>query len=345
LKVAKEIKSGIIALTAIALLVVGVNFLKGHSFFGGDDIYYAYFPNSGNLAPASSVVLNGVPVGKVLKIENIIGQIPEKQVRMKFSIFNDDIRITKGSTIEIGSLDLLTKGLILQLNPDASAGHLKHGQFLIGCVAVDMFSEVKAYADPISTRLQAMMSKVDKLVASFSSFWDTTATSSLQGSMEELKISIRRFGNVAQEVESLIAEEKLKFNQIMSHVESISGNLKLSNEKISGIIGNTKKITDELVSSNFRAVIDEAKQALKKLNSVMEDAGNGAGTLGKLLKDDALFNELVKTNKDLQSLVIDLEAHPERYIHFSLIGRKAKGVHLDASDEKKLRTVLDSIPD
>lgn len=342
MKISKEIKTGIISLLAIGLLVTGVNFLKGRNFFGGDTIYYAYFPNSGGLAPASSVVLNGVPVGKVLGIENVATKNPKKLVRVKFTIQDKKIKIPKEATLEIGSLDLLTKGLILVYPSDLKKGYLKSGGYLMGTVATDMFDQVKMYADPIKTKLQGMMSKVDDLVTSFSSFWDTTATSEIQGSMEELKVAIKRFGNVAEQVEGLIAEERLKFNHIMANVESISNNIKLSNDKITGIIGNTKKITDDFVTSDFKNVIGDAQQTIKKLNNILEDANKGSGTLGKLLKDDALFNELVNTNKDLQSLVTDLEAHPERYIHFSLIGRKSKGLHLTTDDEKELHLILDS---
>ena len=69
MKISKELKTGIVTIFAIALMVTGINFLKGNSFFGGDDIYYAYFPNSGQLVPSSNVTLNGVVVGKVLKVE------------------------------------------------------------------------------------------------------------------------------------------------------------------------------------------------------------------------------------------------------------------------------------
>lgn len=65
MKISKEIKTGVIAIVAIGLLVAGVNFLKGNSFFGGDEVYYAYFPNSGGVAVAGSVMVNGVPVGKL----------------------------------------------------------------------------------------------------------------------------------------------------------------------------------------------------------------------------------------------------------------------------------------
>ena len=150
MKISKEIKVGIIALAAIGLLVSGINFLKGNSFFGGDDVYYAYFSNSGGIIPASSVVLNGVSIGKVLSVENMINQTPEKQVRITFNLQIRNLKITRGSTIEIGPLDLFNKGLVLELNPDDSRGYYRPGEGIMGSVAVDMFSQVKAYADPVS---------------------------------------------------------------------------------------------------------------------------------------------------------------------------------------------------
>ena len=90
MKITKEIKTGLIALLAIALFVSGVNFLKGNSFFGGDDVYYAYFPNSGQLAPASSVTLNGVGVGKVLAVEYVANESPDRKVKVTFNIQNKE---------------------------------------------------------------------------------------------------------------------------------------------------------------------------------------------------------------------------------------------------------------
>lgn len=88
--------------------------------------------------------------------------------------------------------------------------------------------------------------------------------------------------------------------------------------------------------------MSEAKTTLTKFNALMETATKGEGTLGKLLGDDQLYNELNKTNQSLQNLVEDLELHPERYIHFSVFGAKTKGVPLTPSEEKKLKQILDS---
>jgi len=345
LKFSKEIKVGVIAILAIVVLVAGVNFLKGNSFFGGDDLYYSYFPNSGQLMVSSNVTLNGVVVGKVMDIKYIAKNPPEKNVKVTFNIQNKDVKIPKGSIIEIGSLDLFSKGILIQLSTDISKGYYKPGDEIKGKLTVDMMSQVKEYADPISQRLQAMMSSIDKMVVSLGAFWDTTATSEIEGSLRQVKITIQKLGKVAEEIESFVGVEKIQFARIMSNVENITGNLKKSNDQVTAIIGNTKKISDDLVTADFKSVVLDAQTTIKKLNLVLADVENGTGTIGKLLKDEKLYNELVETNNELQNLVSDLQLHPERYIHFSVFGAKTKGVPLTGKEEKKLRNILDSIPD
>ncbi|MCE2743649.1 MAG: MlaD family protein [Fluviicola sp.] len=345
MKITKEIKTGLIALLAIALFVSGVNFLKGNSFFGGDDVYYAYFPNSGQLAPASSVTLNGVGIGKVLKVEYVANQKPDRKVKVTFNIQNKDVKIPVGSTIEIGALDFLTKGILIKMSEDLSKGYYKPGASIQGYVEVDIVSQVKTYADPVVTKFKGMMTGLDNFVNNVSAFWDTTATSELHTGIKDLKATITKFGNVADEVELLVVSEKIKLGQIFSNVESITNNLKVSNEKVASILGNAKKITDDLVTADFKNVIGDAQQTLQKLNNILSDAANGTGTLGKLVKDEKLYDELVNTNKELQNLVSDIQLHPERYIHFSFLGAKSKDVPLTNQEEKKFRKLLDSIPD
>lgn len=344
MKFGKEIKTGIIAIASIGLLIAGVNFLKGNSFLGGDDIYYAYFPNSGGVTAATSIVVDGVPIGKVLNVEWIGGSDSLKRVKMTFNIQEPNFKIPKTSTIEAGGIDLFTKGLILVPGTDLSKGFYPVESSIQGIVSTDITSQVKSYAEPINAKLQAMMTSVDKMVTSLNAFWDTTATSELEESIGEMKIAIKRLGNVAYEVENLVAEEKVKLSKIFSNVQSISSNLEKSNDQITKVLGNVGKITDDLVTADFKATIGQAKTALETFNKTLESANKGEGTLGKLLGDDQLYMELNRTNQRLQNLVEDLQVHPERYIHFSVLGAKTKGASLSPSDERKLRKLLDSIP-
>jgi phospholipid/cholesterol/gamma-HCH transport system substrate-binding protein len=345
LKFTKEIKAALIALASIAVLYAGINFLKGNSFLGGDTEYKAYFPNTGSIMVSSNVTLNGVTVGKVTGIKSMPNGSIDKKVMMTFNIQEEGIRLPKGSFVEIGSLDFINKCLIIHTPENISKGYYKAKSVIPGKISVDMVTQVKAYADPISQRLQKMMGSIDRMVVSLSSFWDTTATSEIEGSLKEVKITIRRLGRVANEIEGFVAAERIQFTKIMANVESITMNIRKSNDELTKIIGNTRKITDDFVSADFKSILLDAQTTVKKLNLVLEDVENGHGTLGKLIHDEKLYNELVVTNKDLQNLVTDLQANPDRYIHFSVFGKKSEGLILSEKEEVKFKKWLDTIPD
>ncbi len=342
MKISKEIKTGVIAIAAIGLLVAGVNFLKGNSFFGGDDNYYVYFANTGGVTPATSVYVNGVVVGKVLNVNLTGKKDPKKQVIMEFNIQDDDFKIAKGSIIEAGGVDLLTKGLVITPTLDISKGYYKPGDKIQGVVNEDLMAQVKTAVDPIVNKVQAALGSLDKFINQVSAFWDTTATSELKGTMKELQVAIRKLGNVAEEVEGLVASEKVKLGKIFSNVEGITSNLQKSNDQISSILGNAKKVTDDLVTADFSGTVAQAKSTLEKFNKTLDAINSGEGTLGKLMSDEQLYNELNTTNQRLQKLVEDIEVHPERYIHFSVFGAKTKGVPLTPSEERQLKQMLDS---
>lgn len=343
LKIRKEIITGLVTIAAIGLLVTGVNFLKGNSFFGGDQVYYAYFPNTGGVSPATSVYVNGVVVGKVLTVDLTGDKDSLRKVVMKFNITDENLKIPVGSEIQAGSFDMFTKGLIISMNDNIDQGFYPENSKIQGIVSVDITSQVKAYADPISQKVQAMMTSIDKMVNDISAFWDTSATSEIESSIREVKIAIKKFGNAANEIEGLVIEERAKISRIMTNVEHITLNLKKANDTVKAIIGNVKHITDDLVTADFTGVIENAKNTMHTLNTTLEKANKGEGSLGKLLSDDGLYNELVKTNQELQNLVNDLQVHPERYIHFSVFGAKSKGVPLTNNEEKKLKNFLDTL--
>jgi len=345
LKLSKEIKAGFIAVSAIVLLVVGINFLKGYSLLGGDDTFYAYFPNSGQVMVSGNVTLNGVIIGKILKIQNVPSNPENRRVKIKFSISESDIDLPKGTIIELGSLDLLTKGLIINYPDQLKSGYYRSGDEIPGKMSADMFSQVKQYADPISQKLQSLILHIDGMVNSLSGVFDENGSNDITASIKELRVTIKKIGDLSSEIQGFVGQEKAQFSKIMNHVESITSNLKKSSDEVSAIIGNTKKITDDLVTADFKGTILEAQTTLKKFNFMLEDVNKGSGTLGKLIHDEKLYNELVETNNELQELVDDLQAHPERYVHLSVIGGKSKGLQLTGKQEGKLKKWLDTIPD
>ncbi len=340
MKFSKEIITGITTIGAIGLLVFGINFLKGNSFFGGDDFYYAYFPSSGGVTGATSVYVDGVEIGKVLEVDYIGGDDSLRRVRMKFNIQHENFKLPKGSILEAGGIDLFSKGIIVKVNPDLSKGYYKPGSSIDGIVSVDMMSQVEAYADPITQKLQVMMGSIDDMVMGVSAFWDTTATSEIEASMREVKSAIRKFGDAATMIQDLVGDERVKISRIMSNIQSITETLKESDDQVKQILGNVKTVTDDMVTMDFKGVMGDAQKTLQSVNAVLDAATNGNGTLAKLINDEKLYNELVETNADLQNLMKDLKLHPERYIHFSVIGSKTKGANFTPEEEVDLKEVV-----
>lgn len=336
MKYTKEIKIGFIAIFSIALIVVGVNFLKGSSFFGGDDIYYGYFNESGGLMPASSVAVNGVSVGKVTSIDFLPLEKPERRVKVTFNVQNHDIKLPKGVRIEIGSLDLFNKAIILQFPDNINRGYLPNRAKIQGEVAKDMMQQMQAYADPITKKFNKLMNNVDRVVGSFADFWDTTATSEIHASLFEIRTAVKRFGNLTGDVEGMVADERAKLSSILFNVQSITENINKNNKEISAVLGNTKRITDDMVSADFKGTISDAHRVINTLNKTLEEAEKGNGNLSKLLKDETLYNDLVKSNLKLQELLVDVKENPKRYVHFSVFGRKDKKRYdVDAVKVKK----------
>ena len=346
MRVSKEFKTGLVVILSTALLIYGVNYLKGNSFFGGDDVYYAYFPTSGTLTPSSSVTMNGVEIGKVLSVDLVDPNkfVDEnRRVLVKFNVQNERLQLAQGSGIEIVP-GVLSTGIQLQQNYIGDKGFHSVGDTLQGTVSQEITEQIENQLLPVKRKMEDLMTSVEGIVNSITSFWDTSAANTLDQGLNEVKIAISRFGRVAYNVDNLIAEEKAKLGRIFDNVESITYNFKRSNDEIRKAVGNVTELTDSLLTMDFKLAMDEAIGTLQNVNKLLEETSEGNGTLGKLLEDETLYNELNKTNQQLQELVEDIQVHPERYIHVSVFGSKTKGVPISKDEERKLKKILDSIP-
>ncbi len=345
MRVSKEFKTGLVVILAMALLIYGVNYLKGNSFFGGDDVYYAYFPTSGTLAPSSSVTMNGVEVGKVLDV-NLVNPNkfvdPDKRVLVKFNVQTDMLQLARGSEIEIVP-GVLNTGIQLRQNYIGDKGFHSIGDTLKGSVSEEITEQIEKQLLPVKRKMEDLMSSVEGIVNSITAFWDTSAANTLDQGLNEVKIAISRFGRVAYNVDNMIDEEKAKLGRIFDNVESITKNFQETNKEIKQAVGNVKNLSDSLLTVDFKLAMDEAITTMQNVNSLLEETSKGNGTLGKLLEDEQLYEELNKTNQRLQELVEDIKVHPERYIHMSVFGAKIKGAPMTKEEERKLKKILDTI--
>ncbi len=325
MKVSKEFKVGLLVLLAVFFLYIGVNFLKGNSIFGQNRQYFAVFDDANGLVSSNLVVVNGVQVGTVSKVS--LSLINPKEVIVKFTVSNDEILIPKGSIMKLISSDLLgTKALELQLNfdPVATAQYIEVGDTLSASVEKGISDQISEELLPLKRKTEELMQSVDNIVLSINSYWDTSAAYVIDESLYEFRDGISKFGDLAKSLTVLVENESRVIDDVLHNASDITKNLANKSEQIENVIDNFSAISDTLAASEINAVIMEAKTTLASLNELMMKVNNGEGTLGMLMHSDSLHNELVNTNVSLQILLKDMEENPNKYVHFSVFGRKTK---------------------
>lgn len=325
MKVSKEFKVGLLVVLGLLLLFVGVNFLKGASLFGEDRVFYTQFTNSQGLQVANEVQLNGLKIGQVKSVG--LHPLDPNTILVSYTIDNKELQIPKGSTIELISSDILgTKALQLNL-PELEKrglGFYDRGDTLIGFIQPSLEDQINEQILPLKMKTEQLISSVESIIVSVNAFWDTSAAYTIDESLYEVRDAIRTFADLADNLSILITQETDMVDKILRDVSNVTNNLASKSDQISHTIDNISAISDTLKDANLRMVIDETKATLTELNGVLSKVNNGEGSLGLLLHTDSLHNELVETNQSIQNLLDDMEANPEKYVHFSLFGRKAK---------------------
>jgi len=325
MKVSKEFKVGLLVVIGILMLYVGVNFLKGNAIFGQNREYYAEFENANGLKSSNEVQINGVKIGMVSSV-GLHPTNPER-ILVKFTVIDDELLIPEGSYVELISSDLLgTKALTMHLNLDKVANdkYVEIGDTLRTEVEVGLADQINEQILPLKKKTEELIGSVEGIIVSINSFWDTSAAYTIDESLYEFRDGIAKFGDLANSLTVLIESETKVVNDVLENTKSITGNLASKSDAINKTIDNFSAISDTLASTDIKSVIAETKSTLTELNAVLAKVNNGEGSLGMLLHTDSLHNEIIQTNQSIQDLLDDMEANPNKYVHFSVFGRKMK---------------------
>lgn len=298
MKISKELKIGVAGIIAIAIIVAGLNYLKGINLFKSSSYYYVKFADINGLAKSSPVYADGYKVGIISDISydynhagNVIAEIN----------IDPHLRIPKGSTAELSSdlLGAVKMSLLLANNPREKQ---MPGDTITGVFNAGMMGK----AAEMVPKLELLLPKLDSIMTSLNILLANPALPATLQNIEQLTASLN---NNSRQLESFMKTEVPqltgKLNEISDNFTIISGNLKdidyaVTMSRVDSTLNNVKMITDKLS---------------KKDNSV-----------GLLLNDPELYNNLTRTTANAASLLQDLQNHPKRYVHFSLFGKKDKAL-------------------
>jgi phospholipid/cholesterol/gamma-HCH transport system substrate-binding protein len=316
----KEVKIGVTVVGSLAILLWGLNFLKGVNIFSSSNTYYALYDEVQGLNVSSPIMVNGFKVGKVMDLK--FHPEMDGRILVKFSVEEGDFLLPSNTRAKITSLDLLGSKSIDLVLPKKVEGYLANGDTLVSEVERSITDEVNAQIAPLKKKAEDLLASIDTAVTVVKVILNKQAREDLRSSFTSIKNTFHTFEVLARRIDTLTQEEKAKIGMIMNNVQSISNNIRNNNENITAILDNFRLISDSLAMSNLTTAVNNASVALTAAADIMRKIDEGEGTVGKLVNDDSLYIHLSSAARDLDKLLIDLEAHPKRYVHFSIFGRK-----------------------
>jgi phospholipid/cholesterol/gamma-HCH transport system substrate-binding protein len=304
----KEVKIGFVVVVAFALLIWGFNFLKGKNILKNTDEYYALFDNIEGMTDNASIYLNGLKVGSVFELS----VCPERQNKI---IVGFDIerkyKIPKNSIVQMYSESIMgTKGIRLLFSNSSEFHHA--GDTLRS----DFIPSMTDMLTPIKDEIEKVIASVDTLISSINKTLDAQTQSGIQNIVSNLDNTTKSLENTMGPGGDL--------NITISSLKSIMENIKENNADIENIINNFSDLSDSLANSQLAAAINNANATLDELSSLLAGINKGTGTMGQLATNDSLYIAVQSLAQDLDSLIIDLQANPKKYINVSVFGGKNK---------------------
>lgn len=305
LKPTREIKTAILVISAILLFIWGYNFLKGKNLFDTSKKLYVVYESVEGLEPSSLIKLKGVTVGKV----NSYKFLDNRKVVVEMSI-TSNYPISKSSIAELtGSSPLGGKEIVIIPN-DEDQQLAESGDYLKASSKLGLTDALAKQIEPLKDKIEKLLDNSNTLFANFNDVLNEKTKSNLKNSIAELNKTMTEFSAASKNLNQLLAENKTKLNSTVSNIDKTTANFAV--------------ISDSLSKANLGQTVKNLEKTLANVDKLMNDMEQGKGTMGKLMKDETLYNNFTKTSKELELLLQDLRLHPTRYINVSVFGKKNK---------------------
>ncbi|UFK96857.1 MlaD family protein [Kaistella faecalis] len=314
MKFTKEIKAGLIAILAIVGFVILFQFMKGKSLFTTDNIFYAKFDNVEGLAASNPVSINGLKVGQVDQIIPITE--PDGKIHFVVKVTVDDnFEFSKRSTLEIFEPGLMS-GKEMRVNLAYGSPMAKDGDTLKGAFTLSMMNNISSQVGPVKDQVQVVLRRVDSLMMNANAITDAQNQQAIRALLSSLNRTVTSFEATSQQTNSLLANNDPRIQKMLDNANLATISAKTAIDKYG-------RVADEVDVQKLNNTIDKLSLTADKLNGVISGIQNGEGSLGKLAKDEQLYQNLNESSANLNNLILDLKANPKRYLNFSVFGKNS----------------------
>jgi phospholipid/cholesterol/gamma-HCH transport system substrate-binding protein len=315
MKLTKTSKIGIWVVICLTVLIWGINFLKGRDIFRTEVVYYARYKDVGGLTPSTIVALNGFKIGYVRDIyfaKDLSGDLI-----VKLAIYNN-FPLPVGTTAQIASTDLLGSRIV-KMDLGNSQQLLHAHDTLKAKTEVGIKQEVSEQIAPLKIKAERLLVSLDSIVLSVSQILNPATQEDITKSIEQIRITMTHLGSISKNLSDVIGEQKGNLASTLTNLNDITSNLKKNSGSLDHIMNNFSTFSDTLAKVQLNRTLNTLNTSISDLDLIMKKIDTANGTIGLLVNDPKLYQNLNYTSESLNRLLIDFRQNPKRYIHFSAI--------------------------
>jgi len=322
MKISNETKVGLLTIIALAMLILGFNFLKGNSVFYKTKKIHAVFSEIGSLEVSNDVKIKGNGIGKVYG---------KKFTDKNASGIVVTINLTTAVNIPDNSVASIASGLVgasyINIELGDSRTYLRNNDTIQTKLNSGLFGDLTSQVTPTLDKTRTAIDSLTVVLGSINRLFDPQTKNNIHGIINNLLTS-------SASLEKLLNAETGILAKTLTNLNDVGSNLKKNNDTITSILHNTNVATERLANLQLERTLDSVRSTISQLNEVIYKVSHNSGTLGLLINDKELYNNLRNTALGLEILVDDIKVHPKRYVNISLFSKKDKGNYLTSPSKK-----------
>ncbi len=311
IRISKYTKLGFLVLACLAILIWGINYLKGIDILKRNSNYYVLYDKIDGLQKSSSVTINGYQVGQVSEVDFLSDYSGRLFVTLSIQ---GNFKIAKGSTAKIVSSDIMgTKSIKLEVVH--SGEYYQPDDTIPGTTESDLKEQVSMQVLPLKKKAEELIASLDSALTVVTYVFNQRTRENLTESFENINRTVANIESASAELNKIIVGGKI--NSIVSNLDSISGTVKQNSGQITNIIQNFSSLSDSLSKLNISPVFAEISSSIAGLNTIIRKLNTTESSAGLLINDPMLYQNLNSLAGSLDLLLKDVRNNPKRYVHFS----------------------------
>ena len=315
--ISNETKVGTLTAIAITFMILGFNFLKGKTLLKTGNYIYAKYTDTKGIMISNPVFINGYSVGSVFELENADKNLSSIVVTIKLK---DNYNIATNSIARIKENPLGTASIIIALGD--SKEYLKTGDTVLTTNAPGLLDNVMTKLTPVTEQITTTLQSLEGVLKNINSIVDPNTKNNLQEVIANINKTTTSLVVSSVSLQSMMNEQSGAITQSMNNVAGFTKNLADNNAKVTNMMSNIEKTTENLSKADIKGSVEQMKASITNLNLILSKLNSRDGSLGKLMNDTALYNNLNNTIRSTNILIDDLRVHPKRYVNVSVFGKK-----------------------